>query len=69
MVGVEEQGCIQQLIAHAAIDALGVAILHRCAPSDVMPLQPDLTASRENGVAGEFGAIVADDDAVLVPRR
>lgn len=30
-----------------------------------MPLQADLTAACQNGIAGEFGAIIADDHTKL----
>ena len=53
----EEQGLVQQFVAHAAVKALDVAVLHRLARSDVMPLHPALTAPRQDGIAGELGAI------------
>lgn len=49
MVQAEEQGLVEQLVAHAAVEALEIAILHRLAwgdvmPLDVMPLDADLAA-------------------------
>ena len=63
----EEQGLVEQLVAHAAVKALDVAVLHRPARCDVMPLHSDLAAPCEHGIAGELGAIVADDHAGLAP--
>lgn len=60
-----EQRLIEKLIAHAAVEALDVAVLHRLARSDVMPLHADLAAPRQDGIAGELGAIVAHDHAQL----
>src|SRR5690606_26658540 len=40
MVDAEEQGLVQKLIAHAAVESLAVAILHGLAGGDVVPLHP-----------------------------
>ncbi|GLJ00341.1 hypothetical protein Sbs19_41580 [Sphingobium sp. BS19] len=51
-----EQRLIEKLIAHAAVEALDSAVLHRLARSDVMPIHADLTAPSQDGIAGELGA-------------
>src|SRR5690606_27329973 len=37
----EEQRLVEQLVAHAAVEALGEGVLHRLARRDVMPLHAD----------------------------
>jgi len=59
----EEQRLVEQLVAHAAVEALDIAVLHRSSRRDVMPLHTDLAAPCQHGIAGELGAIVADDQA------
>ena len=61
----DEQGLVQQFVAHAAVEALHVAVLHRSARSDVMPLHADLPAPCQHGIAGELRAVVADDHTGL----
>jgi hypothetical protein len=60
-----EQVVVQKLFAHAAFKALNLAVLQRFALSDVMPVHADQSAPCEYGVAGVFGAIIADDHAGL----
>jgi hypothetical protein len=57
----EEQRFVEQFVAHAAVKAFDVAVLHRLARSDVMPIHPDLAEPREHAIAGELGAVVADN--------
>ena len=54
----DEQGLVQQFVAHAAVEALHVAVLHRSARSDVMPLHADLPAPCQHGIAGELGTSI-----------
>jgi len=44
MVKAQEQGLVEQLIAHATIEALAVAVLHRLAGGDIVPLDANLPA-------------------------
>ena len=67
-VGKAHEQCpVQQLIAHAAVEALDLAVPHWPAGSNVMSLHVELSAPCENGVAGELGAIVADYHSGLAP--
>ena len=61
----EEQRLVQQFIAHPTIEALDIAVLHRPARRDVMPLHADLAAPCQHGIGGQLCAIVADDHARL----
>lgn len=56
-----EQRLIEQLVAKAAVEALGEAVLHRLAWRNVVPLNPALLGPGENDIAGEVGAVVGDD--------
>ncbi len=66
-----EQVLVQALVAQATIKALDEAVLLRPTRSDVVPLDPSVLASGEDGVTGQFGApfgsaqdrIVADHHA------
>ncbi len=59
----EEQRLVEQFVAHAAIEALNVTILHRLSGLDIMPFHTCLAAPRQDGIAGQFGSIVADNHA------
>src|SRR3546814_3749368 len=61
MIEVEEQRLIQKLIAHPAIKALDIAVLHRLARRDIMPLDPALAAPCDPRVRCELGPLVAYD--------
>lgn len=65
VVEVEEQRLIEKLVAHAAVEALGEAVLHRLARRDEVPVDTAVAASGEHGVAGELRAVVADDNPQL----
>ena len=58
MIQSELQALVQQLIAHAAVERLDRAVLHGLAQSIVMPLDPVLGAPGQNGMRGEFRAVV-----------
>lgn len=62
-----ERDLVQQFIAHAAIEALDVAALHRSGRRDIMPLHPDLCCPSQQGIAGELGAMIAYDLAAFAP--
>ena len=59
----EEQGLVQQLVPHLAIETLDVAVLHGLPRHDVVPLDPLILRPGEDGVRGELGPVVADDQA------
>ena len=61
MVEGEGQRLVQYLIPHLAIEALDVAIPNQLARHDVVQLDPLILRPGEDGVRGEFGAFVADD--------
>lgn len=65
MLHAKEQGLVEQLVAHAAVVASDVAVMHRFAPRDVMPLHADLAAPGEIGIGCELRAIITDDHARL----
>ena len=48
----EEQGLVEQLVAHATIEALAEAVLHRLARRDIMSLDAELSAPCQHRVAG-----------------
>ncbi len=58
MIQSEEQTLVQQLIAHAAIERLDIAVLHRLARGSAMPVDPVLGAPGQNGMRGEFGTVI-----------
>ena len=60
-----EQRLVEQFVPHATVEALDIAILHRPSGRDIMPLDADLAAPCQHGVAGELGSVVADDHAGL----
>lgn len=60
---VAEHGFIQKFVAHAAIEAFHEPVLHRFTLRDVMPLDVALGGKGRDRVTGQFGAIVADNDA------
>ena len=62
MAKTKEQRLVEELVAHAAVEALAEGVLHRLARRDVMPGDALGLAPGENGVRGELGAIVGDDD-------
>ena len=61
----KEQAFVEKLVAHAAVEALAKAVLHRLSRRDETP--DDLVVPREgeHGVRGEPGPVVRDDHAGL----
>ena len=55
-----KQGLVEKLVAQTAVEAFDEGVLHRLAWRDVMPLDRGLAGPCQDGVAGEFAAIVAD---------
>ena len=56
-----EQRLVEQLITQPPIEALDKGVLNRLSGVDVMPIDPGLLGPAKNGVAGQLGAVVADD--------
>ena len=61
MVEREEQGLVQQLIPHLAIEALDVAVLHWLPRHDVVPLDLLILRPGEDGVRSEFGPVAPSE--------
>ena len=58
LVEAEEQGLIEELVAHLAIEAFDIAILRGPAGSYVVPVNPVIPGPCKDGVRREFRAIV-----------
>jgi hypothetical protein len=58
-----EQVFVQALVARATIKAFDEAVLLRLARRDVIPFDPGVLASGEDGVTGQLNAVVADHHA------
>src|SRR5271155_2907957 len=65
MVKVEEQALVEKLVAHAAVEALTKAVLHRLSWRNEMPDDPVVLRPGEHGVRGELSPMVRDDHAGL----
>ena len=57
MAKTQEQRLVQELVAHAAVEALAETVLHWLARGDVMPGDAFALAPGEDGVQGELGAV------------
>lgn len=60
-----EQGLFEQFVAHAAVEALDLAVHHRFVRSGLVLLPGTLAAPYEHGVAGDLGTFIADDQVKL----
>ena len=67
VIKAEEQRLIQQLIAHLAIEAFDIAILHGLARGDLVPVDLVVFAPGEDGIRREFSSIVTDNHARFSP--
>ena len=65
MIKVEEQALVEELVAHAPVETLAEAILHRLSWRNEMPDDPVVLRPGEHDVRGELGPIVRDDHAGL----
>ena len=63
----EEQGLVQQLVAHSSVEGFDEAVLHRLAGRDVMPVDAVLGAPGEDGVRGQLGSVIRYDHGWLAP--
>ena len=65
MIKVEEQALVEKLVAHAPVETLAEAVLHRLSWRNEMPDDPVVVRPGEHGVRGELGSVVRDDHAWL----
>jgi hypothetical protein len=65
VIEVEEQGFVEKLVAHPAVEAFTEAVLHRLSRCDEVPGDLVVLRPAQHGVAGELGAVVRDDHARL----
>jgi hypothetical protein len=61
VIETKEQALIEKLVAHAAVEALAEAVLHRLSRRDEMPDDPVFLRPSEHGVQCELGPVVGDD--------
>lgn len=68
MVEAEEQALVQELIAHPAVEALDITVLHRLSGRDVVPL--DAMILRPARIAFEVNSVPWSDTIIPgLPRR
>jgi hypothetical protein len=65
VVEAEEQRFVQELIAHAPLEALAETVLHGLARRDVTPLYLAVDRKGQDGVRGELRPFVGNDHAGL----
>ncbi len=65
MLEAEEQGLVQQLIAHPPIEGFHEAVLHGLAGCNVVPVAGMVLQPGEDRMRSELSAIIRDND----PRR
>lgn len=65
MIEAEKQALVQQFVAHAAVEGLDEAILHRLAGRDGVPFSLVIFRPGQDGIRGELGAVIGDDHAEL----
>ena len=61
LIEIDEQGLVEQLVAHPAVEGFDVAVLHRSARCDVVPIDTVILRPAQHGARGELGAIVGHD--------
>ena len=61
MGDVAEQGLVQKLVPHPAVEAFDEPVLHRLARRNVMPLNLTGGLPRQHRLTGHLGAIVANN--------
>lgn len=65
MIEAEEEALVEQLVAHASVEALDISILHWPSRRDVVPFDLVIFRPGKDGIRGEFGAVVGDDHSWL----
>jgi hypothetical protein len=65
MIEAEEKALVEKLVAHAPVETLAEAILHRLSRRNEMPDDPVVVRPGEHGVRGELGPVVGHDHAWL----
>ena len=65
MIEAEEQALVEKLVAHALVETLAEAVLHRLSRRDEMPDDRVVVRPGQHCVRGELGPIVRDDRAGL----
>src|SRR5476649_2681894 len=55
MIEAEEQALVEKLVAHAAVETLAEAVLHRLSWRNEMPDNPVVLRPGEHSVRGELG--------------
>ena len=68
LIEIDEQALIEKFVAHAAVERLDIAVLHRSARCDVMPVHTMILRPARHRVRGELGAIVGNDHLRLAAR-
>jgi hypothetical protein len=61
LIEIEEQAFVEKPVAHPAVECFHLAVLHRFAGCDVVPLDSMLFATMQYRVRGELGAVVGHD--------
>lgn len=67
MIETKEQALVEQLVAHAAVDAPDIAVLHWSSRRNVVPLDLVILRPGKDGIRGQFGPVVGDNHAWLAP--
>ena len=65
VIEAEEQGFVEKLVPHPAVEAFTEAVLHRLARRNEVPVDLVVLRPGQHGIAGELGAVVGDDHARL----
>lgn len=60
VVEVEEQALVEERVAHVAVEALPVVVLHGLALLDVVPLHDVVLRPGEDSVHGELDVVIGD---------
>jgi hypothetical protein len=69
LIEIDEQALVEKLVAHAAVERLDEAVLHRPAWRDVVPIDAMILRPHQHGVGGELSAIVRHDHLGFAARR
>ena len=67
MAQAVEQMLIKAFVPHPAIEAFHEPVLHRLAGCAVVPINFTVLLPFQDGIAGQFGSVVADHRAGVAP--